>query len=100
MDPALRDRLATAGGGERVEAVLVLRPGQGSGDTTAEPEQVEQLVAGVLGRIAAETGSEDYEFNVFGFLESFAVAAEPSFLERLLSQPEIESATTNRPASE
>lgn len=51
----------------------------------------------MLRRTAEETGIEDYEFNVFGFLESFAVAAAPRFVERLLDQPEVGSATANRP---
>jgi hypothetical protein len=97
VDPELRSQLRAASRDEPVEAVLTLKPGQGSADP-APPVEVEQKVEQVLRRVAEETGIEGYEFNVFGFLESFAVAAEPKFLERLLSQPEIEAATANRPS--
>jgi hypothetical protein len=99
ISPELRRQLDTAGNAERVEAVLTLRPDQESGEP-AEPSAVEETVERVLRRVAEETGTTDYDFNVFGFLESFAVAAEPKFIERLLSQPEVESATPNRPGPE
>lgn len=96
---ALRRQLDAAGEAERVEAVLTLRPDEGSGEP-AEPAAVEETVERVLRRVAEETGTTDYDFNVFGFLESFAVVAEPRFIERLLGQPEVESATANRPDPE
>ena len=98
ISPGLRRQLDAAGEAERVEAVLTLRPDEAG--EPAEPSAVEETVERVLRRVAEETGTTDYDFNVFGFLESFAVAAEPRFIERLLGQPEVESATANRPEPE
>src|SRR5688500_10850374 len=91
ISPGLRRQLDAAGEAERVEAVLTLRPDEAAGEP-AEPSAVEEAVERVLQRVAEETGTTDYAFNVFGFLESFAVVAEPRVIERLLGQPEVESA--------
>jgi hypothetical protein len=99
ISPALRRQLDAAGDAERVEVVLTLRPDEESGEP-AEPSAVEETVERMLRRVAEDTGTTDYDFNVFGFLESFAVTAEPKFIVRLLSQPEVESATPNRPDPE
>jgi hypothetical protein len=95
VDPALRSQLA-ASSGKWVEAVLTLRPEEKSAEPP-QPAEVEGRVERVLDRVAEETGIANYESNVFGFLGSFAVAAAPKFLERLIAQPEVESATANRP---
>lgn len=95
VSPTLRRQLDAAGDAERVEAVLTLKPNEDSTEP-APPKVVEETVERVLRRVAEETGTADYDFNVFGFLESFAIAAEPKFIERLLSQPEVESATASR----
>ena len=78
---------------------MTLKPAGGSEDPLP-PAAVEETVERLLRRAAEETGVEDYEYNVFGFLESFAVAAQPKFIERLLSEPEVGSAMPNRPGSD
>ena len=97
VDPELREQLAEAGEHDRVEAVVVLRPVAGRSEPPS-PEAVERTVEELLRRVAAESGVADYEFNVFGFLDSFALAAERRFIERLLVQPEVASASANRPS--
>ena len=96
VDPELSRRLGDAGEHDRVEAVVVLRPGAGAAEPPP-PDAVERAVEDLLGRVDEACGGAEYEFNVFGFLDSFAIAAERRFILRLLEQPEIASATANRP---
>lgn len=94
VDPALRARLDAAGGDERIEAVVMLTGASAS----VEPDEVRERVSRLLREVAEETDGADYEFNVFGYLGSFAIAAFPALIEDLLQRPEVESARSNRRA--
>jgi len=97
VDPELSGQLDNAGEHDRVEAVVMLRPAAGAGEPPP-PDAVERAVEDLLRRVDEACGGAEYEFNVFGFLDSFAIAAERRFIDRLLEQPEIASATANRPS--
>jgi hypothetical protein len=76
-----------------IEAVVMLRAvkptKKGADDTNAR-------ATALLGRVASATGLEPLDVNVFANLDSFVVRAEAPFIERLLEQAEVSSATANR----
>ena len=89
-DPELAAQLRKAAAGEApVEAVIALRRDGAAADTAAVAEDL-------LARVKDQTGAEPQDYNVFRNLGSFVVAAPPAFIERLLEQPEVESAMANR----
>lgn len=73
---------------------MSLRAGAGSDYVSAE--QTEEISQDVLRRVERKTGVTPEKLNVFRNLGSFVVAAQPAFVQELLEQPEIESATANR----
>jgi hypothetical protein len=99
VDPELRRQLdgAAAAEAKPVEAILRLRPTPRS--AIAPPPQVtRELAELVITRVAEELGvtEEHYDFNVFPNLGYFVLAAPPVFVERVLDQPEVASASANR----
>jgi hypothetical protein len=99
VDPELRRQLSRGGTAppERVEAVIRLRPATRSSAAPSAGATVD-LAALVVGRVAQELGAarDAYDFNVFPNLGYFALSASPGFLERVLGQPEVASASANR----
>jgi hypothetical protein len=99
VDPELRRQLSRAATAEAepVEAVLRLRPPTRRG---AAPSggAARDLAAVVVARVAREMGASpgDYDVNVFENLGYFVLAAPPDFVERVLDQPEVASASANR----
>jgi hypothetical protein len=65
----------------------------------ATPEQTERVVKSLIERLEAETGESPEEYNIFKNLGSFAVAASPRFMRRVLDQSEIASGLANREGS-
>jgi hypothetical protein len=96
VDPELLRQLdAASAAGSPVEAVIALRP-HGKDAAVLTPEQTERLTRQLLERIERSTGVGARAVNVFQYLGSFLVVAEPAFLVELLAQPEIRSAVANR----
>jgi hypothetical protein len=99
VDPELRRQLSGAveGASEPVEAVMRLRPATRS-SSTPSPGATRELVELVVGRVAEELGTakDAYDFNVFPNLGYFVLSAAPGFVERVLDQPEVASASANR----
>lgn len=99
VDPELRRQLngAAAAEAKPVEAVLRLRPTPRSA-IAPPPQATRQLAELVVTRVAEELGvsEEDYDFNVFPNLGYFVLSASPVFVERVLDQPEVASASANR----
>jgi hypothetical protein len=95
VDPELLRQLdAASAAGSPVAAVIGLRP-QGGG-AALTPEQTERLSRQLLERTERSVGSGARAVNVFQYLGSFLVVAEPAFLLELLAQPEIRAAMANR----
>lgn len=99
IDSRLRRQLDAAGPDDSLEAVLTLRAGEGSSDPPSA-EAVGQLAEALVHRAAADAEIEpdEYELNVFGNLEAFAIAAPRRLVERLLEEPEVATAMPNRPS--
>ncbi len=99
IDPELRRQLdgATAAEVEPVEAVLRLRPKTRSA-LAPPPQATRDLAELLVTRVAEELGvtAEAYDFNVFPNLGYFVLSASPGFVERVLDQPEVASASANR----
>jgi hypothetical protein len=101
VDPELRRQLDEATAAARsapVEAVLRLRnPPRRSARTTTSPT-TQEIAETLFERLADECGlrERDYQWNVFPNLGYAVVSAPPAFIERLLSQPEVLSASANR----
>jgi hypothetical protein len=98
VDPELRRQLSGAAAAEKpVEAVLRLRPTPRSA-IAPPPQATRQLAERVLSRVAEELGAtaQEYDFNVFPNLGYFVLSAPPAFVERVVVQPEIASASANR----
>jgi len=99
VDPELRRQLngAAAAEAKPVEAVLRLRPTPRSA-AAPPPKATRQLAELVVSRVAEELGvaEGEYELNVLPNLGYFVLAAPPVFVERVLDQPEVASASANR----
>jgi hypothetical protein len=99
VDPELRRQLTLAATSSRapVEAVLRLRSTLRS-TRPPEPQATRDLAQQVIARVAQELGADagEYDFNVFPNLGCFVVSAPPGFVERVLVQPEVVSASANR----
>jgi hypothetical protein len=102
VDPELRRQLSRAATARTepaapVEAVLRLRPATRRGPAPSGGE-ARDLAAVVVARVAEELGVSpgDYDVNVFENLGYFVLAAPPGFVERVLDQPEVASASANR----
>jgi hypothetical protein len=100
VDPELRRQLngaAAAARAQPVEAILRLRPTPRSA-IAPPPHVTRQLAELVVNRVAEELGAgeEEYEVNVFPHLGYFVLSAPPVFVERVVDQPEVASASANR----
>jgi len=99
VDPELRRQLSGAAAAEArpVEAILRLRPTPRSA-IAPPPHATRQLAELVVSRVAEELGAtqDEYDFNVFPNLGYFVLVAPPVFVERVVDQPEIASASANR----
>jgi hypothetical protein len=99
VDPELRRQLSRAATAEAgpVEAVLRLRPAVRRG-ASPSGSAARDLAALVVARVAEQLGASpgDYDVNVFENLGYFVLAAPPDFVERVLDQPEVASASANR----
>jgi hypothetical protein len=99
VDPELRRQLSGSAAAEArpVEAILRLRPTPRSA-VAPPPRATRQLAELVVSRVAEELGvaQEDYDFNVFPNLGYFVLVAPPVFVERVVDQPEVASASANR----
>jgi len=98
VDPELRRQLSDAAAAETepVEAVLRLRPTTRS--AAPPPAATRDLAELVVGRVAEELGAaaDQYDVNVFPNLGYFVLSAPAGFVERVLAQPEVASASANR----
>jgi hypothetical protein len=99
VDPELRRQLRGAAAAEAkpVEAILRLRPTPRSA-IAPPPQAARQLAELVVSRVAEELGATqaEYDFNVFPNLGYFVLVAPPVFVERVVDQPEVASASANR----
>jgi hypothetical protein len=100
IDPELKARLksAAASRSEAVEAVLRLRAPARQKRLTPSPDATRALAEGLVKRVSEELGEDAGEvaFNVFPNLGYFVVSAPSAFVERIVAQPEIASASSNR----
>jgi len=96
IDPELTRQLAAATPNDtQVEAVFILA----SDDplrAVPSPEQTEELIHQVLKRVESRVGKREGKLNIFRNLGSFVVLAHPTFVQELMSQPEIAAAMANR----
>ena len=62
------------------------------------PETTRDTAALVVGRVAEELGAakDAYDLNVFPNLGYFVLSASAGFVQRVLDQPEVASASANR----
>jgi hypothetical protein len=99
IDPELRRQLDEAATAEAqtVEAVLRLRLKTRSAPAP-RPGATRDLAELLVTRVAEELGvtAEAYDFNVFPNLGYFVLSAPSGFVERVLDQPEVVSASANR----
>jgi hypothetical protein len=99
VDPALRAALATAKAGRgTVDAVVTLAPSDPAIGVDSPAETVKKGRA-LVARVRAAVGTEPDAVNVFENLQSMAVSADASFIEELISQPEVNAAMANRVVS-
>lgn len=100
VDPELRRQLdqAAASKPAAVEAVLRLREPVRRSSRPTVPGTTQEAARDLLARVAEEVGvaASDYDFNVFPNLGYLVLSAPPSFVERVLNQPEVASASANR----
>jgi hypothetical protein len=98
VDPELRRQLQTsAAGAAPVQAVMRLRARDGA-SLVPPPELTRGIADEVVSRVADELGVDvkGYDVNVFPNLGYFVLSAPSRFVERVLAQPEIASASANR----
>jgi len=91
-DPELRRLLETADAGQGVSVICALRPGSAS---PPEPGETQRHVTALMRRVEEQTGERPDEYTVFDNLGAFALTAPAEFVDRLLVQPEIATATAN-----
>jgi hypothetical protein len=94
-DELIRQLETAEAGNHGVEAVFSIHspdPGQ----KFATPEQTESVVKKLIKRLEVETGESPEDYNIFKNLGTFAVAASPRFVRRIMDQSEIASALANR----
>jgi hypothetical protein len=85
---------AKAAGGP-VDAVFYLKPETAS-KASSSPEYTQQTTSKVFNRVTRKLGVHPHRSKVFSTLGSFALRADPPFVEELLKQPEIQAAIPNR----
>lgn len=100
IDPELRRQLDLAASSRPapVEAVLRLRGPVLRSSRPRREASADDVARELLARVAAETGvaESEYDFNVFPNLGYCVLSAPAGFVERVLSQPEVASASANR----
>jgi hypothetical protein len=100
IDPELRRQLDQAAGsrGGPIQVVLRLRQPARRSSRPPAGEVTEVVARDLLARVAEELGSaaSDYDFNVFPNLGYLVLQAPSGFVERVLRQPEVASASANR----
>lgn len=100
VDPELRRQLDQAAASKTgaVEAVLRLRQPTRRSSRPPVQEAAQDVARDLLARVADEIGAaaSDYEFNVFPNLGYLVLSAPAGFVERVLRQPEVASASANR----
>jgi hypothetical protein len=100
IDPELRRQLdqAAASKPAAVEAVLRLRQPTRRSSRPLVQEAAHDVARDLLARVAEEMGAaaSDYDFNVFPNLGYLVLSAPAGFVERVLHQPEVASASANR----
>jgi hypothetical protein len=94
IHPELLDELNRAGTSS-VQAVVQLHS-PGDVKTLMSPEETSKLADVVLERVTAEVGRPATRTNVLRNLATLVVEADPAFLNKLISQPEVLSALPNR----
>ena len=99
IDPQLLRQVEQAGLSRRsVGATFTLR--SPTIDESLSPAQTNKIVRKILERIERQTHCKPKDVSVFPNIQSFAIDAPPSFVERLLRQPEIDSAMANEQAED
>ena len=100
VDPELRRQLdqAAASKPAAIQAVLRLRQPARRSSRPPAREATQVVARDLLARVAEEVGAAaaDYDFNVFPNLGYLVLSAPAGFVERVLHQPEIASASANR----
>lgn len=100
IDPVLKQRIksAAASRSKPVEAVLRLRAPRQKASLAPSPSATRALAEGLVKRVSEELGKDagQVDFNVFPNLGYFVVSAPSAFVERIVAQPEIASASANR----
>ncbi len=100
IDPELRRQLDQAAGSTPGPIQVVLRLRQPARRSSRAPagELTELVARDLLARVAGELGAaaSDYDFNVFPNLGYLVLSAPAGFVERVLRQPEVASASANR----
>ena len=92
IDPELRRQLRAARADQDVSVAISFRPDPAK---PLEPEETKQRVTTLLRRVEQQTGEQPSSYTIFENLGAFALAAPPGFIDRLIVQPEIATATAN-----
>lgn len=96
IDAELVKQLKTASDSEKlVEAVVRLRPDDPS-EIVPAAERTEEVANQLLKRVEKQSGKAVSRYNVFRNLGSFVVSAHPTFIQELMSQPEVASVAANQ----
>ncbi|MDQ3014088.1 MAG: hypothetical protein M3X11_25705 [Acidobacteriota bacterium] len=96
LDDELGRQLSAAAlSGDAVEAVVRLH-GQASGQLVPDPDQMKKTAQQVLDRVQQRVGYGEQRSHVFSNLGYFVVAADKSFIEELIAQPEVAAVVANR----
>jgi hypothetical protein len=95
IDPHLAAQLKETSAKDEVQAVVTLHPDDPS-QPAPSPERMEEMARDLVARVTKSSGVAPKKVNVFKYLGSFAIAAEPAFIEHLVGQPEVKSAMSNR----
>jgi hypothetical protein len=98
IDPELRRQLDGAAAAEAAPVEAILRLRSRTRSLAPPPGATRDLAEVLITRVAEELGvtAQDYDFNVFPNLGYFVLSASPGFVERVLDQPEVASASANR----
>jgi hypothetical protein len=100
IDPGLLQQITHEGtNDEPIEAVFTLKSSSPD-KVVPEPDEMVSLTEEILGRVEKESGVSRGRFNVFKHMGSFAISARPSFMKRLVSQPEIAGGISNHPQAD
>jgi hypothetical protein len=92
VDPELRRQLKAARAGQNVSVAISLRHDSAR---PPEPEETKGRVTTLLRRVEEQTGEQPSAYTIFDNLGAFALAAPARFIDRLIVQPEIATATAS-----